>query len=222
MAYYAVLARDTVRQLGQYADLDGLVVADVGGGPGYFAREFRAAGARAVCLDTDSGELAGLGRPGTGQRDRQRAAPAARHRRGGRVLLLQRAGARRGLAGDAGRDGAGDPAGRRRLRHASPTGCRPGAGMRPHPGTTSAGTGRPAATSAGTAGRRRTGTAPASTRFPWPPPSPGRGRLRVPCWPTPCPGTCRAGPGRCCGSRCCASSSPGTCCWCCADAAVVC
>ena len=63
-AYYTVLARDTVRQLGQYADLDGLVVADVGGGPGYFAREFRAAGARAVCLDTDSGELAGLGGPG--------------------------------------------------------------------------------------------------------------------------------------------------------------
>ena len=64
--YYTGLARDTVRQLGQYADLDGLVVADVGGGPGYFAREFRAAGARAVCLDTDSGELAGLGHPGPG------------------------------------------------------------------------------------------------------------------------------------------------------------
>jgi len=31
-AYYTALARDTVRQLGQYADLDGLVVADVGGG----------------------------------------------------------------------------------------------------------------------------------------------------------------------------------------------
>jgi hypothetical protein len=40
--YYTGLARDTVRQLGQYAELDGLVVADVGGGPGYFAREFRA------------------------------------------------------------------------------------------------------------------------------------------------------------------------------------
>src|SRR5260370_5795644 len=65
-AYYTALACDTVRQLSQYADLDGLVVADVGGGPGYFAREFRAAGARAVCLDTDSGELAGLGRPGPG------------------------------------------------------------------------------------------------------------------------------------------------------------
>jgi SAM-dependent methyltransferase len=64
--YYTVLARDTVRQLGQYAGLDGRVVADVGGGPGYFSREFRAAGARAVCLDTDSGELAGLGSPEPG------------------------------------------------------------------------------------------------------------------------------------------------------------
>ena len=59
--YYSILARDTARQLGRYAGLDGRVVADIGGGPGYFAREFRAAGARAVCLDTDSGELAGLG-----------------------------------------------------------------------------------------------------------------------------------------------------------------
>ena len=64
--YYTGLARDTVCQLGQYTGLDGRVVADIGGGPGYFAREFRAAGARAVCLDTDSGELAGLGRPGPG------------------------------------------------------------------------------------------------------------------------------------------------------------
>jgi hypothetical protein len=31
--YYAGLARDTARQLGQYADLDGLVVADVPGAP---------------------------------------------------------------------------------------------------------------------------------------------------------------------------------------------
>jgi SAM-dependent methyltransferase len=65
-AYYTALARDTARQLGQYTGLAGQVVADVGGGPGYFAREFRVAGARAVCLDTDSGELAGLGRPGPG------------------------------------------------------------------------------------------------------------------------------------------------------------
>jgi SAM-dependent methyltransferase len=65
-AYYAGLARDTVGQLGQYLDLTGRLVVDVGGGPGFFVREFRAAGARAVCLDTDSGELAALGGPGQG------------------------------------------------------------------------------------------------------------------------------------------------------------
>ena len=65
-AYYAGLARDTACQLSQYLDLAGRVVADVGGGPGYFAREFRKAGARAVCLDTNLGELASLGRPEPG------------------------------------------------------------------------------------------------------------------------------------------------------------
>jgi SAM-dependent methyltransferase len=65
-AYYAGLARDTVRQLGQYLDLTGRLVVDVGGGPGFFVREFRAAGARALCLDTDSGELAALGGAGRG------------------------------------------------------------------------------------------------------------------------------------------------------------
>jgi SAM-dependent methyltransferase len=65
-AYYAGLARDTVGQLGQYISLDGLRVADIGGGPGFFVRELRAAGAQAVCLDTDSGELAAMGRPGQG------------------------------------------------------------------------------------------------------------------------------------------------------------
>jgi SAM-dependent methyltransferase len=65
-AYYADLARDTVAQLGQYLDLNERLVVDVGGGPGFFVREFRQAGARALCLDTDSGELAALGSPGDG------------------------------------------------------------------------------------------------------------------------------------------------------------
>ena len=65
-AYYTGLARDTARQLSQYLDLDGRLVVDVGGGPGFFATEFRAAGAKALCLDTDSGELAAMGRPGPG------------------------------------------------------------------------------------------------------------------------------------------------------------
>jgi SAM-dependent methyltransferase len=59
--YYSGLARDTVCQLGQYAELDGRVVVDVGGGPGFFVRELARAGARAFCVDADLGEMAALG-----------------------------------------------------------------------------------------------------------------------------------------------------------------
>ncbi|GAA1305188.1 SAM-dependent methyltransferase [Planotetraspora silvatica] len=55
--FYGLLARDTVAQLSTYADLDGALVADIGGGPGYFAEALRAAGARTVCVDCDAGEM---------------------------------------------------------------------------------------------------------------------------------------------------------------------
>jgi SAM-dependent methyltransferase len=55
--FYGLLARDTVAQLGQYTDLNGAVVADIGGGPGYFTEALRAAGARPVCVDCDAGEM---------------------------------------------------------------------------------------------------------------------------------------------------------------------
>ncbi|QBI52788.1 class I SAM-dependent methyltransferase [Streptomonospora litoralis] len=55
--FYGTLARDTVAQLRSYAPLSGAVVVDVGGGPGYFADELRAAGARCVCVDADTAEL---------------------------------------------------------------------------------------------------------------------------------------------------------------------
>lgn len=45
----------------QYVDLDGAVMLDVGGGPGYFRDAFSAAGATYWALDADAGELAGLG-----------------------------------------------------------------------------------------------------------------------------------------------------------------
>ena len=60
-SYYTLLADDTVRQLAHYTALDGRVVCDVGGGPGYFIRAFRAAGSRALCVDADAGELSGQG-----------------------------------------------------------------------------------------------------------------------------------------------------------------
>lgn len=59
--FYTALARDSVEQLGEYADLAGGVVLDVGGGPGYFRDAFRAAGATYFALDADVGELSGLG-----------------------------------------------------------------------------------------------------------------------------------------------------------------
>jgi len=59
--YYTALAWDTVHQLSQYAELDGRVVIDVGGGPGFFVRELNRMGARSFCIDADSGEMAMLG-----------------------------------------------------------------------------------------------------------------------------------------------------------------
>jgi SAM-dependent methyltransferase len=64
--YYAILASDTIGQLSQYTDLKGQLAVDVGGGPGFFVRELRDAGATALCVDTDSGELAAEGRPAAG------------------------------------------------------------------------------------------------------------------------------------------------------------
>ncbi|MBB2909781.1 SAM-dependent methyltransferase [Streptosporangium becharense] len=55
--FYGMLARDTVAQLASYTELDGALVADVGGGPGYFTDVLRAAGARPVCVDCDAGEM---------------------------------------------------------------------------------------------------------------------------------------------------------------------
>ncbi|GAA2892529.1 class I SAM-dependent methyltransferase [Streptosporangium fragile] len=55
--FYGLLARDTVAQLASYTELDGALVADVGGGPGYFTDVLRAVGARPVCVDCDAGEM---------------------------------------------------------------------------------------------------------------------------------------------------------------------
>jgi SAM-dependent methyltransferase len=60
-AYYTALAQDTILQLSQYAELDGRIVIDVGGGPGFFVRELNRMGARSFCVDADSGEMAALG-----------------------------------------------------------------------------------------------------------------------------------------------------------------
>jgi SAM-dependent methyltransferase len=64
--FYGLLARDSVRELSAFADLEGATVLDVGGGPGYFAEAFHAAGARYAAVDADAGELRAAGRPGRG------------------------------------------------------------------------------------------------------------------------------------------------------------
>lgn len=65
--FYGTLAADSAAQVSHFARLEGAWLLDVGGGPGYFADAFRAAGARYTPLDADVGELSGLGglAPGT-------------------------------------------------------------------------------------------------------------------------------------------------------------
>lgn len=62
--FYGVLARDSVREVARFTALDGAHVLDVGGGPGYFASAFAAAGAHYAALDADAGELGAAGSPG--------------------------------------------------------------------------------------------------------------------------------------------------------------
>jgi SAM-dependent methyltransferase len=64
--FYRLLARDSVRELQAFARLQGASVLDVGGGPGYFAEAFRAAGARYAAVDADAGELSAAGQPAQG------------------------------------------------------------------------------------------------------------------------------------------------------------
>ncbi|PZF93953.1 class I SAM-dependent methyltransferase [Micromonospora deserti] len=59
--FYGLLADDSVRQVSGYTPLAGRTVLDVGGGPGYFASAFRAAGARYVGLDPDVGDFSAAG-----------------------------------------------------------------------------------------------------------------------------------------------------------------
>ena len=59
--FYTAIAEDSVAQLSHYVELRGASFLDVGGGPGYFRDAFTEAGATYFSLDSDVGELAGLG-----------------------------------------------------------------------------------------------------------------------------------------------------------------
>jgi SAM-dependent methyltransferase len=63
--FYHALAEDSVGQIAQFVGLDGRIVLDVGGGPGYFADAFTRTGAHYLGLDPDVGELSARGTPGT-------------------------------------------------------------------------------------------------------------------------------------------------------------
>jgi len=52
-AFYSAFADDSVDALGAFVALAGKTVLDVGGGPGYFARSFRTAGARYIGVELD-------------------------------------------------------------------------------------------------------------------------------------------------------------------------
>ncbi|HEX2892735.1 MAG TPA: class I SAM-dependent methyltransferase [Marmoricola sp.] len=59
--FYTALAQDSVGQLRRYLRLDGALMLDVGGGPGYFRDAFEAAGSTYVALDADVGEMSSSG-----------------------------------------------------------------------------------------------------------------------------------------------------------------
>ncbi len=63
--FYSLLAADSVREASRWCGLNGALVLDVGGGPGYFADAFGAAGASYAGVDPDVGELTARGEAGT-------------------------------------------------------------------------------------------------------------------------------------------------------------
>ncbi|MEV4331335.1 class I SAM-dependent methyltransferase [Streptomyces sp. NPDC049597] len=63
-AAYRLLARDAADQVERHMGLSGRVVVDVGGGRGYFTREFRRRGAHGYLFEPDPAELAA--EPGAG------------------------------------------------------------------------------------------------------------------------------------------------------------
>lgn len=62
--FYGELARDSVAMVQQWVDLHSATVADIGGGPGYFADAFGEAGARYVGMEPDAGEFTSRGGDG--------------------------------------------------------------------------------------------------------------------------------------------------------------
>jgi SAM-dependent methyltransferase len=62
--FYSTLAADSVAEVERWTSLAGATVVDIGGGPGYFADAFEAAGARYAGVEPDAGELTARGAAG--------------------------------------------------------------------------------------------------------------------------------------------------------------
>ena len=187
--FYTLIADDAVRLMRPHLDFEGSLVADFGGGPGFYSAAFRAAGARTVLIDASLDEILLHGRrPPTAVVGRAEQSPLA----DGTVdvafssNLLEHVPDLARTADEIVR--VVRPGGHVVLSYTVWLG--PGAATRPRRGTTSAGRARPGGTSAGPAGCPRTSTAPACT-----PPPAGRA------WPG-----CAAAPT----SRC-STSGRGTC-----------
>ena len=60
--FYSLLAQEATRKLDRkYGPVSGQVIADLGCGPGYYARAFRALGATVIPMDGSTDELEGAG-----------------------------------------------------------------------------------------------------------------------------------------------------------------
>ncbi|HEX4190468.1 MAG TPA: class I SAM-dependent methyltransferase [Marmoricola sp.] len=55
--FYGLIADDAVGLVAEHVDLAGALVADFGGGPGFYSHAFRAAGAHTVLIDADFDEI---------------------------------------------------------------------------------------------------------------------------------------------------------------------
>lgn len=64
--FYTLIADDCVGLLRPHLELDGALVADFGGGPGFYSEAFRRAGARTVLVDADIDEIRLHGRRAPG------------------------------------------------------------------------------------------------------------------------------------------------------------
>lgn len=59
--FYGAIADDTLALVRRHTELDGRLLLDVGGGPGYYTRAFREAGATCALVDADVRELTSRG-----------------------------------------------------------------------------------------------------------------------------------------------------------------